>query len=398
MKFFEQFESLPEDPILHLVVLINADKRENKINLGPGVYRTSELKPVVLSCVQKAEEELFQSNLYKEYPPIDGYKEYRDLCTQLVFGRESEACQSGRVYTSQTIGGSGALKVIAAQLAHGMIATIYVPDPTWANHHAIFPKSGIVTKTYSYYDYENNALDFSKMKEALNNMKKNSAVLLHCCCHNPTGTDLTCEQWKEVANIVKEKELLAVIDSAYQGFAVNLVADRKPIQHFAEVGLDFFVAHSFSKNMGLYGERIGAVMAVCPDKQRADTIGSRIRGFIRCNYSMPPIHGALLVNKVLGSTQLFKEWEDELSIIRSRISEMRLKFIESFKQENANKNLSFIKDGKGMFFLMGLEKKEVDTLIRDYAIYMPSNGRINAAALTTEKMNTIVSAINSVMH
>lgn len=397
MGFFDSVEMASPDPIFSLNTAFSADSRSTKVNLGVGAYKSAELKPVVLSSVKKAEAELVASGDYKEYLPIDGDKEYLHYLTELLFGASSEAVISGRVYGAQTLGGTGALRLGADFLYEELGNRVYLSNPTWANHKPLFARAGYQIEMYPYYDRVKHCLDFEKLCSFLETLEEKSIVLLHGCCHNPTGMDLSFDQWKQVSAIMKGKKLFPFFDLAYQGFGKGLEEDVQAVRFFADEGHEMFLAYSCSKNFGLYCERVGALFALASSKKVAEKMGSKIKILIRQNYSNPPAHGARVVKQILSSPVLRGEWSSELSRMRERIFEMRKAFASGLLACGGSNDFSFMRHQQGMFSFSGLEKDHVDRLISEYGIYMPSSGRINVAGLSSNNLDYVVDAILAVL-
>jgi aspartate/tyrosine/aromatic aminotransferase len=395
MTFFESLELLPDDPILSLPLVFAADTRPYKVNLSVGAYRTSEGKPLVLPSVRKAEQFLWEKGLNKEYLPIDGDPEFNRLALQLVYGQGHE--REGTV-GAQTVGGTGALKVVAEFLANEVSnKKIFIPNPSWPNHKAIFKKSGLTVEHYPYYHPTTHGLDFDGMKGAIEAMPPLSVIVLHACCHNPTGIDPTWEQWVEICRLIQSRQLIPLFDFAYQGFGDSLQEDAKVIRYFAQQGVEFFTASSYAKNFGLYAERIGLLSAVIRNKEGAKKINSHFKTIIRGIYSNPPAHGARIVAEILGSETLTKEWEREVNAMRERVQEMRKALIAGLLAEHSPVDFSFMANQKGIFSYSGLTKDQSLKLRQDHAIYLPTDGRINVAGLNHHNLEYVIEAILTVL-
>lgn len=397
MGFFDKVTMAAEDPILSLNTSFAKDVRSSKVNLGVGAYKTSDLQPMVLSTIKKAENIIASSEHNHEYLPIDGDKEFLRLISELIFGRDSEVLSSGRLYSAQTIGGTGALRIGADFLAQEVGSSLYLSDPTWANHKPLFTRAGHQIEFYPYYDRKTHKLDFSGMCDAIKRMPEGSIILLHACCHNPTGMDPSLEQWKEISSVIKERFLVPFFDFAYQGFGNGLVEDSEVIRHFAKEGHEMLISYSCSKNFGLYGERVGAFFVLTGEKMIAEKVQSRVKSIVRANYSSPPSYGAKLVKTILSSDSLTQEWQKELQNMRERISEMRKAFASGLLAKTQQYDFSFMHDQRGMFSFSGLEKDHVDRLIAEYGIYMPGSGRINVAGLSSSNLEYVVDAVVSVI-
>lgn len=397
MSVFRSTHGLEEDdPILSLNVAFRKDERGNKVNLGIGAYKCDQGKPYVLPCVRKAETQLIERKLDKEYLPIEGIADYLDEVRWLVLGKSAEAVTSGRVAAVQTIGATSALRIGGEYLALQGPRVIYVSDPTWSNHHTLFGRAGLTVKTYPYFNKAQGTLNFPEMCRAIEQMTPDSAILLHGCCHNPTGVDPTPEQWKELCTLIKSKKLFPFFDLAYQGFAAGLEEDAWPLRHFAMEGLEFFAASSYSKNFGLYGERVGALLAVCSDRELALKLERQLKSLIRGSYSTPPSHGARIVAEVLRSEELKREWQDELKMMRQRIQQMRRSLVEGLEHKSG-RQLAFLKAQHGLFSYGLLKPEHVGRLRDEFAIFMPGNGRINVAGLNPRNLDYVIDAFLKVM-
>lgn len=396
MSFFENIELLPSDPIYGLQVAFNADTRPNKVNLGIGSYKDAEGESIVLTSVSKAEELLIKQNLNKEYLPIEGDSEFLKESLKLIFGEKCKKIESGEIFAAQTVGGTFAIRLGAEFLAQELSKTVYVSNPTWPNHLLIFKNSGFKIDFYRYYDPLKNSLDFEGMCKMIKMMPPSSVILLQASCHNPTGIEPTFDQWKEISVLIKEQKIIPFFDFAYQGFGKGIEEDAKTIRYFLEEGHEMLVASSYSKNFGLYGERIGVFSIVTHNVETARKIGSQIRQIIRSIYSSPPLHGARLIKTILKSPELRKDWVEDLDNMRMRIQEMRQTFVSGLLAKGINKDLSFMYNQAGLFSLCGLDQDQVHSLNKEYAIYMPNNGRINIAGLNLHNMNYVINSILSV--
>jgi aromatic-amino-acid transaminase len=388
----------PGDPILGLTEAFIADPRPNKVNLGVGIYTDEHNKVPVLKAVQQVEQLLAQAPHARSYLPIDGLPAYTRLTAELLFGPESPLLAAGRVATAQTIGGSGALRVGADLLRQvaGIKAKVAISNPSWGNHHVMFRTAGFELVDYRYYDDASRGLDFDGMLEDLGKLEPGTVVLLHACCHNPTGVDLNAAQWAQVVALVQERNLLPFIDMAYQGFDQGIDADATAIRLFAASGIEnFVVASSYSKSFSLYGERVGALAMVGADREEAARLLSKIKQTIRANYSSPALHGATLVAGVLGSPELRALWEQELGEMRDRIHGMRAGMVEKLAAYG-QPGFGFIQSQAGMFSYSGLSKAQVDRLREEFAIYALGSGRICVAALNHGNLDTVTAAIAAV--
>jgi aspartate/tyrosine/aromatic aminotransferase len=396
MSFFKSIKKPPEDPIFGLNVAFKADMRPHKINLVVGEYRSAEGEPLVLSVVKKAEAYLLEENLNKEYLPIEGDRKYIQHTLQLIFGLTNPNLIPQNIIGFQTVGGTSALR-LAGELILQEIPNIYIPEPSWANHRQIFSQLGMRVHTYPYYNHATQELDFSGICQAIEKMAPRSLILLHACCHNPTGIDLTEEQWLELSGLIKHRRHLPFFDLAYQGFGSGCEEDAKAIRLFLREGHEMFVAYSFAKNMGLYGERAGALALVCWDPQAVVNVQSNAKRLIRTNYSNPPLHAARIVTSILDSPKLTEEWKQELAAMRNRIKEIRHAFARKLQAANLNKNFEFFERQSGLFSLSGLSADQVSLLQQEYAIFMPSNGRINMAGINRHNMDSLVNAFAAVL-
>ena len=397
-SLFAAVEMAPRDPILGLTEAFNADTRTEKVNLGVGVYYDANGKLPLLAAVKVAEEARMKALPARGYQPIDGNVAYNQAVRELLFGKGSARAEDGSVFTVQALGGTGALKVGADYLKKFLPqATLYISDPSWENHRALFEAAGFQVETYPYYDPATRGVDFDAMKQKLTALPPQSIVLLHACCHNPTGADLVGSQWQEVAAICKEKNLVPFLDMAYQGFADGIEEDTAAVRAFTEAGAQFFVSSSFSKNFSLYGERVGALSIVTASKEEAARVGSQVKRIIRTNYSNPPTHGGAIVAAVLGSPELRAIWEKELAGMRNRIRDMRSGLADALKAEGVAKDFSFIAKQRGMFSFTGLTKEQVEQLQTGFGIYAVSSGRINVAALNDKNLPAVAKAIAAVL-
>lgn len=396
MGFFDGVALAEKDPILSLNAEFFEDSRSNKVNLGLGVYKNSELKPMLLSSVRKAENILALKNLERGYLPIDGDPQFLRLSSELLFGRDSQRLSSGHVYAAQSLGGTGALRLGADFLFSEVGNRVYISDPTWINHKPIFIYAGHEIAYYPYYHKKSCNFDFENMCSAIKEMPKGSVILLHGCCHNPTGIDPTLEQWKEIASLIRKQQVFPFFDVAYQGFGEGLDKDAQVVRYFADEGLEMFVSYSCSKTFGLYGERTGVFFVVAKDESVVEKVASKTKSLIRTNYSSPPAHGARIVKTILSSDELREEWRTELRNMRERVFEMRKALVSGLLAKSQDRDFSFMRDQRGMFSFSGLTKEHVDQLIVEYGIYMPGDGRINVAGLSSENLDYVVDAILSV--
>ncbi|WP_394205966.1 amino acid aminotransferase [Shewanella waksmanii] len=395
---FNQVELASADPILGLTDAFKADKRSDKVNLGVGIYKDESGATPILKSVKLAEEKLLSSETSKSYLGIDGVQAYNQAVQSLLFGAEHVVVKNKRAATAQAPGGTGSLRVAAEFLVKNTSAdTIWVSNPTWANHNNIFSSANLAVKQYRYYRPETHDMDFAAMCEDLQQAKAGDLVLLHGCCHNPTGIDLNAQQWESIAQLCLDKQLVPLFDFAYQGFGAGVEQDAQGLRIVANVVPELVIANSFSKNFGLYNERIGAVTLVAESQQVAATAFSQVKSTIRANYSNPPAHGALIVSTILADDELRALWEQELQQMRERIAEMRSLFVSSLKQAGVTQNFDFINDQNGMFSFSGLTKAQVEQLKVDHGVYIVGSGRISVAGMTKANMPIICKAIAAVV-
>ncbi|GGB68700.1 aspartate/tyrosine/aromatic aminotransferase [Shewanella inventionis] len=395
---FSEVTLAPADPILGLTDAFKADTRAHKVNLGVGIYKDEAGQTPVLKSVKKAEAILLETESTKNYLGIEGVQAYNQVVQGLLFGQDSKIISDKRAATAQAPGGTGALRVAAEFLVRNtQSTTIWVSNPTWANHQNIFETAGLVVKEYRYYKAETHDMDFDAMLADLATAQPGDVVLLHGCCHNPTGIDLSLAQWSQVAQLCLDKQLLPLFDFAYQGFGVGIEEDAQGLRAVAAVLPELLIANSFSKNFGLYNERIGAVTVVAEDENTATNSFSQIKKTIRANYSNPPAHGGLIVSTILSNPELRQLWEGELTEMRQRIAEMRTLFVESLKAEGVEQDFSFISRQNGMFSFSGLNKQQVARLKDEFAIYIVGSGRISVAGLTKNNMPAVCKAIAQVL-
>lgn len=394
---FASVELAPRDPILGLNEQFNADRNPAKVNLGVGVYFDEAGKLPLLQCVRRAEAQMAAAPKPRGYLPIDGIAEYDRSVQALVFGAESSAVQSGRIATVQALGGTGGLKLGADFLKRLQSnATVLISDPSWENHRALFESAGFVVRSHPYYDAKQGGIDFDGMLHALRAADAGTVVVLHACCHNPTGYDLTPEQWQRVVEVVAERGLMPFLDMAYQGFGHGIAQDGAAVRLFVAAGIDLLVSTSFSKSFSLYGERVGALSVVCASPDEAKRVLSQLKRVIRTNYSNPPIHGAQVVSTVLSNPELRALWEAELAGMRERIRNMRLELRSRLEAALPGRNFEFITQQQGMFSYSGLNAAQMQRLRQDFGIYGVDSGRICVAALNLGNIAAVVSAIAQV--
>ncbi|MCE1163237.1 MAG: aspartate/tyrosine/aromatic aminotransferase [Thiomonas sp.] len=397
-SLFSRVEMAPRDPILGLNEQFAADPNPNKVNLGIGVYTDADGKLPLLACVKTGEAQLMQAPKPRGYLPIDGIAAYDKAVQGLVFGADHEAVTSGRIATVQGLGGTGGLKVGADFLKRiNPDAKVLISDPSWENHRALFEAAGFSVGTYPYYDAAQQGVNFDAMLAALNAAAAGTIVVLHACCHNPTGYDISPAQWDQVIATLKARNLVPFLDMAYQGFGEGIAEDGAVIQQFLAAGLDFFVATSFSKSFSLYGERVGALSVVCASKDEAGRVLSQIKRVIRSNYSNPPTHGAQIVATVLSSPELRAQWEQELAGMRDRIRAMRSTLVDKLAAAGVKGDLSYITRQKGMFSYSGLSAAQMERLRTEFGVYGVSTGRICVAAINLHNVDYVAKAIAAVM-
>ncbi|MDC0112435.1 aspartate/tyrosine/aromatic aminotransferase [Burkholderiaceae bacterium] len=398
MSLFSAIEMAPRDPILGLIEQFSADSNPNKVNLGVGVYYDDSGKLPLLKCVQAAEAQIMGTPKARGYLPIDGIAAYDGAVKGLVFGANSEAVQSDRVATIQAIGGTGGLKVGADFLRRlGTSDTVLISDPSWENHRALFTAAGFQVGTYPYYDADKRGINFEGMLAGLKAAAAGTVVVLHACCHNPTGYDITPEQWDQVVAVVKEKQLTPFLDMAYQGFGFGIQEDGAVIQKFVDAGLTFLVSTSFSKSFSLYGERVGALSVLCTDKAEAAKVLSQLKITIRTNYSNPPIHGGSVVATVLGTPELRAQWEVELAEMRDRIKTMRKTLVDGLKAAGVTQDMSFITQQIGMFSYSGLTKDQMVRLRTEFGVYGTDTGRMCVAAMNSKNIDHVCRSVAAVV-
>ena len=388
----------PRDPILGLTEAYNADKNPKKVNLGVGVYTDDTGKVPLLECVRRAERQLVEQPSARNYLPIDGLAAYDRAVQSLVFGANCPALKQGRIVTVQSLGGTGGLRVGADFLRRtAPNAELWISDPSWENHRAVFESAGFKVNTYPYYDAKTRGVDFDGMLGALKAMPAGSIVLLHACCHNPTGVDLTTEQWTGVIETIGARGLVPFLDIAYQGFGDGIDGDGDAVRRFAQSGLPLFVSNSFSKSFSLYGERVGALSVVAETSEEGARVLSQIKRLVRANYSNPPTHGGHVVATVLATPELRALWEQELGQMRERIKAMRKLLVEKIHARVPGTDFSFVTRQRGMFSYSGLTRAQVVRMREEFAVYAIESGRICVAALNTRNVDYSADAIAKVI-
>lgn len=391
---WQKIEAAPADSIFGLTEAFKNDPSANKVNLGVGVYKDDQSLTPILDCVKAAEKILLSEEATKSYLPISGDPVYGREVQKLLFGENSEVISTGRAVTAHAPGGTGGLRVGGDLLKKfNPAAKLWISNPTWANHKGIFTTAGFDLATYDYYNPTTKSVDFEAMIASLESVPAGDIVLLHACCHNPTGVDLNAAQWKTVAAISKERGWTAFLDFAYQGFGDGVDEDRCAVEEFAVMGVNFFVASSFSKNFGLYNERTGAITVVCPTAEEAVVAMSHLKTTIRVNYSNPPAHGGLVVACVLSNEELRTQWLGELAAMRDRIKAMREALVSGLAERGVEGDFSYITSQRGMFSFSGLSDSIVDWLRENKAIYVVGGGRINLAGLTSSNIDYVCDAI-----
>ena len=395
---FAAVEMAPRDPILGLTEAFNADTRATKVNLGVGVYFDDSGKIPLLGAVRTAEKARLEALPPRGYQPIDGPVAYNQAVQRLLFGEDSALLKEGRVLTIEALGGTGALKVGADYLRRLLPdATVFISDPSWENHRALFEYAGFAVQTYPYYDSLTRGVNFDAMIAGLNALPAGSIVVLHACCHNPTGADLDAAQWGAVIEVIGARGLVAFVDMAYQGFADGISEDALALDLFVASGLQFLVASSFSKSFSLYGERVGALSVVTANRDESARVMSQIKRIVRTNYSSPPTHGGAIVAAVLSSPELRRLWEDELGEMRARIRRMRVSLVDKLNERGAGQDFSFVVRQRGRFSYTGLSSGQVDRMREEFGIYAVSTGRICLAALNTRNIDYVADAIAAVL-
>lgn len=397
-SLFNSVSQAPRDPILGLNEQFNADSRSHKVNLGVGVYYDEQGRMPLLKTVQKVEQQLATESAARGYLPIEGIPSYNLGAQQLLLGKDCSAISEGRAVTAQCLGGTGALKV-GADFLHSLIpnAQVAISNPSWENHRALFEKNGFEVVDYPYYNAETKGFDLDGMLAFLNQMPDGSIVVLHACCHNPTGIDPSFEQWQQIADCLVSKQHIPFLDIAYQGFGEGLNEDAAAVRLLVERRIPMLVSSSFSKSFALYGERVGALTVINTDAEQSPKILSQLKRLARTNYSNPPTHGAQVVSRILNDATLIQQWEAELSAMRVRIKSMRQQLVLKLKENGVTQNMQFILDQKGMFSYSGLSQEQAHRLRDEDAIYLLDTGRICIAALNENNIDTVTKAIARVL-
>jgi aromatic-amino-acid transaminase len=395
---FAHIELAPRDPILGITEAFNADKNPAKVNLGVGVYTDENGKVPLLDCVRRAELAMVEKASPRSYLPIDGIAAYDSAVQGLLFGADGEIVKAKRAVTVQALGGTGGLKLGADFLKRfGSSNEVWISDPSWENHRALFEGAGFTVNNYAYYDAPTHGVNFAAMLASLDTAAPGAVVVLHACCHNPTGVDLSMAQWDEVIAKVKARGLMPFLDIAYQGFAEGIEEDGAVVRRFAAAGFAMLVSSSFSKSFSLYGERIGALTLLTPSAEEAGRVLSQLKRVIRTNYSNPPTHGAQAVAMVLASPELRAMWEAELGTMRDRIKTMRRAFVDQLKAKAPGRDFSFVAEQRGMFSYSGITKPQAERLRNEFSIYALDTGRICVAALNNKNVTVVTDAIAKVI-
>lgn len=391
---FSQTQGLDQDdPILQLAVDFKNDQRPKKVNLGIGIYKTEEGTSWVLPSVVQAEKNILTSHLDKDYLPIDGDADCLDHVTQLLLGDALTEEVKRRTVTVQTVGGTSALRLASDYLRLATPRSIYISDPTWPNHLNLCNQAQLTVKRYPYYAAQTHTVDLDALLNSMKSMPQSSAMLLHVCCHNPTGCDLTSEQWQRVLSALQQNALFPLFDIAYQGFAEGVKEDAAPLRAALRKGMECFIANSFSKNFGLYGERMGTLTAVCKTEEQASTLRKQLKTLIRRSFSNPPLHAERIIKAILSSDSLRKQWESEVATMRARIKAIRVSFVAKL-EEKSGRSFSFINHERGLFTYGWLSLEQVRELKRKYAIYLPDNGRLAVSGLNTANIDYVVDALS----
>lgn len=397
-SLFAGVQLAPRDPILGITEAYNADTNPRKVNLGVGVYCNDDGKVPLLDCVKRAEREIAAKATPRTYLPIDGLPAYDKAVQQLLLGRDSELISAGRAVTVQALGGTGGLRVGADFLRKFLPdATVAISDPSWENHRALFEGAGFSVATYPYYDPATHGLAFDAMRKSLETMAPGTIVVLHACCHNPTGVDPTPAQWDEILRTVRTRGLVPFLDLAYQGFGAGTEADAAIVRKFAATPGPLFISNSFSKSFSLYGERVGALTVIASNRDEAARVLSQLKRVVRANYSNPPTFGGQIVALVLGNPELYEIWEMELGGMRERILEMRELLVKKLGERATGRDFAFVREQRGMFSYSGLSKAQVERLRDEFSVYAIDTGRICVAALNSKNIDYVADAIASVL-
>ncbi len=398
MSHFDNVIQAPADPILSITESFKADSNPNKINLSVGVFVDDSGVTPILDTVREAERRLAETNATKSYLPMTGSPVYAALTQKLCFGEETATALHDRIVSSHTPGGTGALRV-AADFIRGNLdtKTVWLSNPTWANHKGIFSAAGLQTRAYNYFDTPSLSLNYASFLESIKAIPAGDVVILHACCHNPTGADLTPSQWDEVIGVAAERGWIPLLDFAYQGFGLDIESDAYAPRAFAKTGGPLFVCQSFSKNVGLYRERVGALHIVTGSPDEAKRVASQVKIAIRTNYSNPPAHGGAIVETILSDNALRTQWVGEVDAMRERIHRVRRQFVDALAQAGVTRDFSFLTEQKGMFSFTGLTKEQAATLRAEHSIYIVDSGRINVAGITSQNLSRLVSVLKQIL-
>ena len=394
--FFEQVPLAPPDAVFGMVSAFRADPRPSKVDLLVGIFKDENLQAELMPSVRKAKEQILPEDCLADYFPIDGSVELIESIGRLVFGDALWKQEQGRIAGAQMVGGTGALRLGAEFLGQEVSKVILVPQPTWANHAQIFERAGLSMRKETYYSRDKKGFDSESFLRALEELPKKSAVLLHACCHNPTGSDPTEQEWKKIAEVCKRQELIPFFDFAYQGFGDGLEQDARAVRHVVQSGLECVIAYSCSKNFSLYCQRVGALFVVGESVAVKPKVASQIRRMIRAIYSNPPAHGMKIVTHILNGP-LYKQWEHELGLMRDRIQSTRKDFVQRLLAESKGGDFHHLLNHKGMFSFMDLEKPQVEKLISEHGVYLQNNGRLSITGLNRENLNQVVRSLLAVM-
>lgn len=394
--FFHNVNEAQADPVFGLLGAFAADTRLEKVNLTVGVYKDDNLRSELLPSTKKAQEQILNQDVVADYLPMDGLHEMVEFLGSLIFGEAAWNAAHGRIYVAHTVGGTGALRVGAEFLAQEVAKTIYVPNHTWPNHRSIFERAGCRVETYPYYSQEKKGFDCDAMIEVLKGLNEKTIVLLHVCCHNPTGSDPTTREWKNISFVMREKKLFPLFDFAYQGLGRGIERDAEAVRIFLQDGHEMCIAYSCSKNFSMYCQRVGALFIAVENAAVKLRVGSQVKKIIRALYSNPPAHGALVVTEVLKQANLRKIWHKDLEEIRQRLDQMRKSLVQRLITQAKNRNFDYLLAHKGMFSFMNLDKSQVQKLIDQFAVYLLDNGRISIAGLNAKNIDYVVNSILSV--
>lgn len=396
MSMFESIEMAPQDPILSLTSTFAMDENPKKVNLGVGTYKTAKGRSLLLDSVRDAEKIMIRQKSPKDYLPMDGDPQFVAQALNLIFNYAGRKNGIERIMGYQTVGGTGALSMVGFLLKEQGFKKVYLSNPCWANHPSIFKRCGLEHEFYPYYDEKIHGINFPAMCETINKMPEKSVILLQACCHNPTGFDLKMEQWKEVCELIKKRNLMTVFDLAYQGFGYGLDEDAWAVHYFLEQGLEFFVTYSFAKNFGVYGERLGILAGAFKTEDVANKVRSRLQFIGRSMFSTCPMHGAGIVATILGNPRLKEKWMKELDRMKSRVHEVRKLLVDGFAKRGKSKEFSFLEEQNGLFSFCGITEEQAKRLRSEFGIYMLLNGRINVAGLNKDNVDYVVESILNV--